>query len=66
MLGATSRGLKTWLVGPHEGSMSEFAAYRLTALDIPFDGARFPFSFPKWILKTPISLSPSSRPNTTR
>jgi protein-tyrosine phosphatase len=39
---ATSRGLRTWLVGPNEGSMSEFAAYRLTALDVPFDGQRFP------------------------
>jgi protein-tyrosine phosphatase len=39
---ATSRGLKTWTVGTHEGPLSEFAAYRLTALDIPFDGQRFP------------------------
>ncbi len=39
---ATSRGLKTWTVGAHEGPFSEFAAYRLTALDIPFDHRRFP------------------------
>ena len=39
---ATSRGLQTWMVGAHEGSMSEFAAYRLAALDVPFDALRFP------------------------
>jgi protein-tyrosine phosphatase len=39
---ATSRGLKTWTVGAHEGPLSEFAAYRLTALDVPFDSQRFP------------------------
>jgi protein-tyrosine phosphatase len=39
---ATSRGLKTWTVGAHEGPLSEFAAYRLTAMDVPFDGQRFP------------------------
>ena len=39
---ATSRGLKSWMVGPHEGSISEFTAYRLTAPDVPFDGARLP------------------------
>src|SRR5208283_274440 len=39
---ATSRGLRTWKVGVHEGPISEFAAYRLTALDVPFDRARFP------------------------
>jgi protein-tyrosine phosphatase len=39
---ATSRGLKTWTVGAHEGPISEFTAYRLTAMDIPFDGQRFP------------------------
>ena len=39
---ATSRGLRTWTVGTHEGPISEFAAYRLTALDVPFDRARFP------------------------
>ena len=39
---ATSRGLKTWSVGANEGPLSEFAAYRLTALDIPFDSQRFP------------------------
>ena len=39
---ATSRGLRTWTVGAHEGPISEFAAYRLTALDVPFDRARFP------------------------
>ena len=30
------------MVGPREGPISEFAAYRLTALDIPFDGQRMP------------------------
>jgi protein-tyrosine phosphatase len=39
---ATSRGLKTWAVGAHEGPLSEFAAYRLTAMGIPFDSYRFP------------------------
>ncbi len=39
---ATSRGLKAWKVAAHEGPLSEFAAYRLTALDVPFDRARFP------------------------
>ncbi len=39
---AISRGLKTWTVGAHEGPISEFAAYRLTALGVPFDGDRFP------------------------
>ncbi len=39
---ATSRGLKTWAVGAHEGALSEFAAYRLTAMGVPFDGERFP------------------------
>ena len=39
---ATSRGLRTWTVGTHEGPISEFAAYRLIALDVPFDRARFP------------------------
>jgi len=39
---ATSRGLKTWTVGAHEGSISEFAVYRLTAMRVPFDRARFP------------------------
>jgi len=39
---ATSRGLRTWTVGVHEGPISEFAAYRLTALDIPLDRARYP------------------------
>jgi protein-tyrosine phosphatase len=39
---ATSRGLRTWTVAAHEGPISEFAAYRLTALDVPFDRMRFP------------------------
>ena len=39
---ATSRGLRTWTVGAHEGPLSEFAAYRLTALGVPFDRVRFP------------------------
>jgi protein-tyrosine phosphatase len=38
---ATSRGLKTWMVA-NEGPLSEFTAYRLTALGIPFDWERFP------------------------
>jgi protein-tyrosine phosphatase len=38
---ATSRGLKAWLTA-NEGPISEFAAYRLTALGVPFDGGRFP------------------------
>ena len=39
---ATSRGLKAWKVAAHEGPISEFAAYRLTAMRVPFDRARFP------------------------
>ncbi len=39
---AISRGLKTWAVAPNEGPISEFAAYRLTAMDIPFDWQRCP------------------------
>src|SRR5208337_4446668 len=39
---ATSRGLRAWKVAAHEGPISEFAAYRLTALDVPFDRMRFP------------------------
>ena len=39
---ATSRGLKTWTVAAHEGSIAEFTAYRLTAMGVPFDGQRFP------------------------
>ena len=39
---ATSRGLRTWIVGKHEGPISEFAAYRLIAMRVPFDRARFP------------------------
>jgi protein-tyrosine phosphatase len=39
---ATSRGLKTWMVGTHEGPVSELAAYRLTAMGVPFDRTRFP------------------------
>ena len=38
---ATSRGLETWMVA-NEGPLSEFTAYRLTAMGIPFDGERFP------------------------
>jgi protein-tyrosine phosphatase len=38
---ATSRGLMTWMV-ENEGPISEFTAYRLTALGVPFDGRRFP------------------------
>jgi len=39
---ATSRGLETWAVAAHEGPISEFAVYRLTAMRVPFDRARFP------------------------
>jgi protein-tyrosine phosphatase len=39
---ATSRGLRAWKVAAQEGPISEFAAYRLTALDVPFDRMRFP------------------------
>jgi protein-tyrosine phosphatase len=38
---ATSRGLKTWMA-ENEGSLSEFTAYRLIAMGVPFDGERFP------------------------
>jgi protein-tyrosine phosphatase len=38
---ATSRGLRAKMTDG-EGPISEFAAYRLTAMDIPFDGQRFP------------------------
>ena len=55
---ATSRGLKTWTVGAHEGPVSELAAYRLTAMGVPFDRARFPGSFPAATWKRPTSLSP--------
>jgi protein-tyrosine phosphatase len=30
------------MVGTHEGPLSEFAAYRLTALEVPFERMRFP------------------------
>src|SRR5208283_5350989 len=39
---AISRGLKTWKVATIEGPISEFAAYRLTAMGVPFDRERFP------------------------
>jgi len=39
---AISRGLRTWKVAAIEGPISEFAAYRLTAMGIPFDRERFP------------------------
>jgi protein-tyrosine phosphatase len=38
---ATSRGLNTRIVDG-EGPISEFAAYRLAAMGVPFDGERFP------------------------
>jgi protein-tyrosine phosphatase len=38
---ATSRGLNTEMVR-NEGPISEFTAYRLTAMGVPFDGERFP------------------------
>jgi len=39
---AISRGLRTWKVAAIEGPLSEFAAYRLTAIGVPFDRMRFP------------------------
>ena len=38
---ATSRGLRAKMA-EGEGPLSEFAAYRLIAMGIPFDGERFP------------------------
>jgi protein-tyrosine phosphatase len=38
---AMSRGLKAWLAA-NEGPISEFTAYRLTVMGIPFDVDRFP------------------------
>src|SRR5208282_5936580 len=38
---ANSRGLQTWTAAG-EGPISEFAAYRLIAMRVPFDRARFP------------------------
>ena len=48
---ATSRGLRAKLV-TNEGPLSEFAAYRLTALDIPFDSQRFPIQLSEVDLET--------------
>jgi protein-tyrosine phosphatase len=48
---ATSRGLKTWTAA-NEGPISEFTAYRLTALDVPFDGERFPIQLSQVDLET--------------
>ena len=39
---ATSRGLKTSMVTTSDGAISDFTAYRLTAMGVPFDGERFP------------------------
>ena len=39
---ATSRGLKTSMVTKSDGAISDFTAYRLTAMGVPFDGERFP------------------------
>jgi len=39
---ATSRGLRAWKMPIHEGPLSEFAAYRLTTLQVPFDRMRYP------------------------
>ncbi|MGA2258692.1 MAG: hypothetical protein ABSG53_28835, partial [Thermoguttaceae bacterium] len=36
---ATSRGLRAKM---NDGPLSEFAAYRLTAMGVPFDGERYP------------------------
>ena len=38
---ATSRGLKAWMAA-NQGPLSELAAYRLAAMDIPFDSRRYP------------------------
>jgi protein-tyrosine phosphatase len=48
---ATSRGLKTWMVA-NEGPISEFTAYRLTAMGVPFDGERFPIPLSPFDLET--------------
>ena len=40
---ATSRGLRTETAA-NAGPLSEFAAYRLIALDVPFDAAQFSHS----------------------
>jgi protein-tyrosine phosphatase len=48
---ATSRGLRTWMVN-NEGPISEFTAYRLTALGVPFDGKRFPIQLSEADLET--------------
>ena len=39
---ATSRGLRAWKMPIREGPLSEFTAYRLTALKVPFDRMRYP------------------------
>jgi len=44
---ATSRGLRTWMVTPNDGAISDFTAYRLTAMNVPFDGQRFPIPLSK-------------------
>jgi protein-tyrosine phosphatase len=44
---ATSRGLKTCLVTKNDGAISEFTAYWLTAMNVPFDGERFPIQLSK-------------------
>ncbi len=48
---AVSRGLETWMVA-NEGPISEFTAYRLTAMGIPFDGERFPIQLSDADLET--------------
>ena len=63
---AISRRLEGMDGGAHEGPISEFAAYRLTAMGVPFDGDGFPFSFRRPTWRTPIWSSPSRRENTMR
>jgi protein-tyrosine phosphatase len=48
---ATSRGLETRMVA-NEGPISEFTAYRLTAMGLPFDGKRFPIQLSEADLET--------------
>ncbi len=38
---ATSRGLRAWKMPIREGPLSEFAAYRLTTLQVPFERMRY-------------------------
>lgn len=48
---ATSRGLQTWLADGL-GPISPYAVERLTAMEVPFDGERFPIQLSEADLKT--------------